>query len=78
MIRKWFEVLRHRMMWCGCTDNRFCWWYLRSWLDIEMVHQSMRNDWRVADEVYIKRGCLVLEDFLSFSVDLISCIAKQE
>jgi len=28
-----------------------------------MVHRSMRNDLRVADKVYIKRGCLVLEDF---------------
>jgi len=30
-----------------------------------------------ADEVYIKRGCLVLEDFLSYFVDPFSCIAKQ-
>jgi len=29
-----------------------------------MVHQSMRNDSRMADEVYIKRCCLVLGDFL--------------
>jgi len=33
-----------------------------------MVHRSMRNDLRVADEVYIKRGCYVLEDFLFFSL----------
>jgi len=37
----------------------------------------MRNDLRVADEVYIKRGCLVLEDFLFFSLYSFSCIAKQ-
>jgi len=30
-----------------------------------MVHRSMGNDLRVADELYIKRGLLVLEDFLS-------------
>jgi len=42
-----------------------------------MEHQSMRNDSRVADEVYIKQGCLVLEDFLFFSLYLFSCIAKQ-
>ena len=42
-----------------------------------MVHQSMRNDLRVADEVYINRGCLVLEDFLFFSLYSFSCIAEQ-
>jgi len=42
-----------------------------------MVHRSMRDDSRVADEVYIKRGCLVLEDFLFFSLYSFSCIAKQ-
>jgi len=42
-----------------------------------MVHRSMRNDLTVADEVYIKRGCLVLEDFLFFSFHSFSCIAKQ-
>jgi len=30
-----------------------------------MVHRSMRNGSRVADELYIKRVLLVLEDFLS-------------
>jgi len=29
-----------------------------------MVHRSMRNDSRVADEMYIKRPLLALEDFL--------------
>jgi len=42
-----------------------------------MVHRSMRNDSRVADEAYIKRGCLVLEDFHFFSLYSFSCIAKQ-
>jgi len=30
-----------------------------------MVNWSMRNDLRVADEMYIKRALLALEDFLS-------------
>jgi len=42
-----------------------------------MVHRNMRNGSRVVDEVYIKRGCLVLEDFLVFSLYTFSCIAKQ-
>jgi len=42
-----------------------------------MIHRSMRNELRVADVVYIKRGCLVLEDFLFFSLYSFSCIAKQ-
>jgi len=50
---------------------------MRSCLDIRMVHLSMANDSRVADEVYIKRGCLVLQDFLVFSLYWFSCIAKQ-
>jgi len=28
-----------------------------SWLDSRMVHGSMTNDSRVADKVYMKRGC---------------------
>jgi len=42
-----------------------------------MVHRSMGNDSRVADEEYIKRVLLALEDFLCFSLHLFSCIAKQ-
>jgi len=42
-----------------------------------MVHRSMRDDSRVAEEIYIKRGCLVLEDLLFFSLYIFSCIAKQ-
>jgi len=42
-----------------------------------MVHRSMRNDSKVADELYIMRSCLALEDFLFFSHYSFSCIAKQ-
>jgi len=42
-----------------------------------MVHRSMGNDSRVADELYIKRVLLALGDFLFFSLYLFSCIAKQ-
>ena len=42
-----------------------------------MVHGSMRNDSMVADEVYIKRGCLVLDGFRFFSLYSFSCIPKQ-
>jgi hypothetical protein len=36
----------------------------------------MGDDSRVTNELYIKRGCLVLEDFLFFSVYSFSCIAS--
>jgi len=49
----------------------------KSWVDIRMVHQSIRDDSRVADKVYTKRGCLVVEDFLFFSLYSFSCIPKQ-
>jgi len=42
-----------------------------------MVHQSMKNDLRETYELYIKRRCLVFEDFLFFSLYSFSCIAKQ-
>jgi len=42
-----------------------------------MVHWSMRNGLRVADELYIKRVLMALEDFLFFSLYSFSCIAKQ-
>jgi len=42
-----------------------------------MVHRSMRNGSRVANELYIKRVLLALEDFLFFSLYSFSCIAKQ-
>jgi len=37
----------------------------------------MGNDWRVADELYIKRVLIVLEDFLFFTLYSCCCIAKQ-
>jgi hypothetical protein len=42
-----------------------------------MVHRSIRNDSRMADELYTKRVLLVLEDFHFFSLYSFSCIAKQ-
>jgi hypothetical protein len=42
-----------------------------------MVHQSMRNCQKVADELSIKRMLLALEDFVFFSLYSFSCIAKQ-
>jgi hypothetical protein len=42
-----------------------------------MVHQSMGNGSRVANELYIKRVLLALEVFLFFSLYSFSCIAKQ-
>jgi len=77
VIRKWFEVLQRRMMWHGNTEMELCWWRVRSWADIGMVHWHRRNDSRVADEGYIKRGCSMLEDFLVFSLYLFSCITQQ-
>jgi len=65
------------MIWRGVVDQELGWWCVRSWEDIQMVHRSMRNDSRVADEVYIKRGCSELEDFLFFSLYSFSSIAKQ-
>ena len=42
-----------------------------------MVHRSMGNEWRVADEQYIQSVLLALEDFLFFSLYSFCCIAKQ-
>jgi hypothetical protein len=77
MIRKWSEVLRRRMMWRGCIDKQMCWWCVRSWDKTRLVHWSIRNGSRVADELYIKRVLLALEGSLFFSLYLFSCIAKQ-
>jgi len=41
-----------------------------------MVHRSMRNDSRVADETVYKERWLVLGDFLFFSLYSFSCIAR--
>jgi len=77
MIRKWSEVLRCQTMWRGCIDKMICWWCVRSWDEIRMVHRSIRNGSRVADGLYIKSVLLALEDFLFFSLYSFSCIAKQ-
>ena len=42
-----------------------------------MVHESRGNDSVIVDELYIKRGCLVLGDHLFFALYSVSCIAKQ-
>jgi hypothetical protein len=41
-----------------------------------MVHRSMRNGSRVADELYIKRGLWALEDFLFFLSLLVVLYSK--
>jgi len=41
-----------------------------------MVHRSMKNGSKVADELYIKRVVIALEDFLFFSLYSFSCIAS--
>jgi len=52
-------------------------WCVGSWDEIRILHRSMRNGSRVADELYIKRVSMALEDFLFFSLYSFSCIAKQ-
>jgi len=42
-----------------------------------MEYRSSRNESRGADKQYIKRGCLVLEDYLLFSLYSYSCILIQ-
>jgi hypothetical protein len=42
-----------------------------------MIHWSMRNGSKVADELYITRVLLALEDFFFFSLYSFSCIVKQ-
>jgi len=77
MIRELTEVLRRRMIWHRWIDKELSWWCVRSWDEVRMVHWSMGNVSRVADELYIKKVLLVLEDFLFFSLYSFSCIAKQ-
>ena len=77
MIRKGSEVLLRWEMWHGCIDKESCWWCVRSWDKIGMVHWGMRDGLGVADKLYIKRVLLVLEGFLFFSLYTFSCIAKQ-
>lgn len=71
------ERLRRRRMCHRCRDNQLCWWCVRSWDDIGMLHRNMRNDSGVVDEQYINSGLLALEHFLVFPLYSISCIAKQ-
>jgi hypothetical protein len=42
-----------------------------------MLRQCISHDSRVADELYINRMLLALEDFLVFSLHSFTCIAKQ-
>ena len=42
-----------------------------------MVHRSIQNDSRVADELCIQRVLLALEDCPFFSLYSLCCIAKQ-
>jgi hypothetical protein len=51
--------------------------WVRSWDEIRMIHRSMKDDSRVADELYTKRVLLALEGFLLFSLYSFSCIAMQ-
>ena len=44
---------------------------------MEQYLWSIRDDLRVADKVYLKRGCLVSEDLLFFSLYSFSCIPEQ-
>jgi hypothetical protein len=76
MIGKWSEVLRRRTMWQGCTDKELTWLCVRSRRKTRMVHRSMGNHSRMADDLYIKTGWLMLEVFLFFSLYSFSCIAK--
>ena len=73
----WSEVSQRWMMWRGCVDKELCWWCVKSWDGIWMVHRSMRNGSRVADELYIRRVLLALEGFLFFSHYSFSCKVKQ-
>jgi len=41
-----------------------------------MVYRSMKNGSRMADELYIKRVLIALEDFFLFSLYSFSCIAS--
>jgi len=70
-IRKWWVVLWCRTMWHVGTDKMVGWCCVRSWGPVQMINRSMRNNSKVVDKLYIKRGCLLLEDFPFFS--LYSC-----
>jgi hypothetical protein len=42
-----------------------------------MVHQNMKNDFKGEEELYIKRCCLVLEDFICLLLYLFPSIAME-
>ena len=69
-------MLQHRMIWCGFVDTIFGRSCVSWWRRISKVHRSMKNESKVIDELYIKRGCLVLEVLQFFSLYLFSWIAK--
>ena len=50
---------------------------MRSWDEIQIAHQKIRIGLIVADQLYLKILLLALEDFLFFSLNSLSCIAKQ-
>jgi len=59
----WSEVLQRRMMWRGCIDKKLWWWCVRLWDEIRMVHRSMRNGSRVADETVYKESVVGVGGF---------------
>jgi len=70
-------VLRCQMMWGACNRRRLGWRCIRSQLVIRLVHPGMRNDSMAPEELFMKRGCCVLQDFVFFSLYSFSCIAQQ-
>jgi len=63
------------VVWLCCWELCCC--CVRSWWKIWMVHPTMGNDSRVADELYLNRGCLALEDFRFCCLYWFSWIAEQ-
>jgi hypothetical protein len=72
---RWGVAMLDDVVLLYCSE--LCWGCIRSWGKIQIIQRSMMNDLRVADEVYIKKGCLVWEEFLFFSLYSFSCMAKQ-
>jgi len=77
IIRNWSAVLQCWEMWSGCIEKELCWWCVRSWDNIRIVHWGMRDGSGVAAELYIKTMLLALEGFLFFSLYSFSCIENQ-
>jgi len=69
------------MMWRGCIDKKLCWWCVRSWDEIQIVHRGMGGGSRMADELYIQRvfsgvggrPCLLSLLFLVYSKASLDC-----